>query len=51
MKTSFLNEQKLPLIFEAGENAERDFSLESLVSVCFGEGARRTPENKRKSLV
>ena len=34
MKTSFLNQQKLPVVVKAGENAERDFSLESLVSLC-----------------
>lgn len=37
MKTSFLNRQKLPLVIEAEEDAEQDFSLESLVSVCFDE--------------
>ena len=34
MKTSFLNQQKLPLVIESGENGEQDSSLESLVSVC-----------------
>lgn len=37
MKTSFLNEQKLPLVVEAGENTKADFGVESLVSLCVGE--------------
>ncbi|MCA1626020.1 MAG: TauD/TfdA family dioxygenase [Acidobacteria bacterium] len=34
MKTSFINQQKLPLVVEAGDNAQQDFSLESLVLTC-----------------